>query len=146
MQLKSTSTATTPHKSNLSFSLQQKDPTMSSTQTPQTLTTTCHCATIKITFPYPTQPLTECLCSICRRYAGLWTYVAPQDVKIEGGPTDVYMWQDNDIEFHRCRKCGCATHSLPAHEGTRQLVTVNCRMLEKEALGKLEIVRINETN
>ncbi|KAH7413113.1 Mss4-like protein [Cadophora sp. MPI-SDFR-AT-0126] len=109
------------------------------TSTPATLTATCHCAAITLTFPVPTKPLVECHCSICRRYSVLWAQFPSSDVQITG-TTQFYVWGDKDLEFHRCKVCGCVTHWMP-REGLREehaVVSVNCRMLEVRELEGLE--------
>jgi hypothetical protein len=103
-----------------------------------TLTANCHCKAVRLTFPSPAKPLNECLCSICRRYGALWAYFDQEEVQIEGGPTEFYVWGDKGIEFHRCKKCGCMTHWEPADK-TGKRIGVNCRMLEREDVEKLEV-------
>jgi hypothetical protein len=103
-----------------------------------TLTANCHCKAVRLTFPLPEKALNECLCSICRRYGVLWAYYQPEEVQIEGEPTEFYIWGDKDIQFHRCKKCGCVTHWAPADK-KHEIISVNCRMLEKEDLEKFEV-------
>ena len=59
----------------------------------------------------PTQ-LTECNCSICRRYGPLWAYYPPDEVRILVGADgeQCYVWGDGELEFVRCARCGCITH------------------------------------
>ena len=38
------------------------------------LIATCHCAAVKVEVPRRPRRLTECNCSICRRYGTLWAY------------------------------------------------------------------------
>ncbi|CZT42148.1 uncharacterized protein RSE6_02001 [Rhynchosporium secalis] len=55
--------------------------------------------------------------------------------KIDTG-TDFYVWGDKDLQFHRCRKCGCVMYWMP-REGLREehkLVSVNMRMVEEKIL------------
>ncbi|KAH7370540.1 Mss4-like protein [Rhexocercosporidium sp. MPI-PUGE-AT-0058] len=108
--------------------------------TPKTLIATCHCKAITLTFPLPTKPLVECHCSICRRYSVLWAQFPSLDVHITG-ETEFYVWGDKDLQFHRCKVCGCVTHWMP-REGLREehgIVSVNCRMLEVGELEGLEV-------
>ena len=102
------------------------------------LTATCHCKAIRLTFPTPNEPLNECLCTICRRYGGLWAYFTPDEARIEGQSTDTYIWNDRVVEFHRCQKCGCMSHWLPTDMAFQRL-GINCRMLERADLEKLGI-------
>ncbi|KAH6717932.1 Mss4-like protein [Leptodontidium sp. MPI-SDFR-AT-0119] len=112
----------------------------SPTPTSRTLSATCHCSAITLTFPIPTKPLVECHCSICRRYSVLWAQFPSSDVQITG-ETEFYVWGDKDLQFHRCKACGCVTHWMP-REGLREehgVVSVNCRMLEMVELEGLEV-------
>jgi hypothetical protein len=60
-------------------------------------------------------------------------------VQLEGD-TDFYVWGEKEIQFHRCKNCGCVTHWKPADpKRERDMFSVNCRILEVEDLGKFEI-------
>ncbi|MDO8323802.1 MAG: hypothetical protein Q7T23_12775 [Phenylobacterium sp.] len=50
---------------------------------------TCHCAAVRLTCEAAPTEVTECTCSICRRYGVLWAYYEPAQVQIEGGVTEV---------------------------------------------------------
>ncbi|EGN96356.1 hypothetical protein SERLA73DRAFT_186072 [Serpula lacrymans var. lacrymans S7.3] len=110
------------------------------------LTATCHCKAIRIVFPPPTEPLNECLCSICRRYGALWAYYPVKDVQIIRDQADVtdpdgiYLWGDKMCEFHRCAKCGCVTH-WEATDKSYPKMGVNARMLERVDLEALETLK-----
>lgn len=104
-----------------------------------TVSSTCHCKSVRLTFPRPTDPVNECLCSICRRYGALWAYYKPSEVQmqIEGHETETYIWGPGETIFHRCGGCGCVTHWTAADKD--KLVTgVNCRLLEREEFEKLK--------
>ena len=103
---------------------------------PTSVTATCHCKAIKLTFPTPTEKLNECHCTICRRYGALWAYYNPKVVHIEGPKTDTYQCNGKNHDFHRCPNCGCVTHWAEADENATKM-GVNCNMLEKEELRKL---------
>lgn len=117
----------------------------SSTTSPPSATVTsyCHCTAISLTFPTPTVPLNSCICSICSRYSALWAYYLPSEVTItpSSGATDLYTWKDKDMEFHRCKTCGCVTHWQPADMVAHQTIAVNCRMLERSVLDGMEVRR-----
>src|SRR3954462_5484760 len=99
----------------------------------------CHCKTVQLTFPTPQKALTECHCSICHRYGVLWSAFPPEEVKIEG-KTEFYVWGDKNIQFHRCKSCGCVTHWEPVDK-VHKIISVNCRMLEREDLERFEVRR-----
>ena len=107
------------------------------------ITATCHCGACAIILAQAPATVTDCNCSICRRYGVLWAYHAPGDVDLSAmGATDVYMWDDRAIEFHRCRQCGCLTHWSPVDRSLGRM-GVNARLLPLETLETLRIRRLD---
>src|SRR5687768_7307944 len=41
----------------------------------------CHCGTIRLAIDGAPEEVTECNCSICRRYGVLWAYYSPKQVR-----------------------------------------------------------------
>src|ERR1700722_11452661 len=95
------------------------------------VTASCHCGAIRLQVEAAPETVTDCNCSICRRYGVLWAYYPPQQVEIlaASGATDIYMWDDRSIEFHRCKTCGCVTH-WAAVDRTRNRMGVNARLMD----------------
>lgn len=95
----------------------------------------CHCGRVKLHVPEAPGIVTDCNCSICRRYGVLWAYYSPAQVRIVvgGDSTDAYMWNDRSIEFHRCRNCGCVTHWAPVDKSSDRM-GVNARLMPPEVL------------
>lgn len=108
----------------------------------QMLRATCHCGTIAISIPHAPEKVTNCNCSICRRYGTLWGYFDQPDVLIEApeGKTQEYARGDKSIAFVRCSECGCVTHWRPL-PGRRksQRMGVNIRIFQPEAIGPVRI-------
>ena len=95
----------------------------------------CHCGAVKLEIQVAPAEVTECNCSICRRYGALWAYYSPAIVRIvaTGTATDFYLWGDKSIEFHRCRNCGCVTHWVAAAQPADRM-GVNARLMTPEVL------------
>jgi hypothetical protein len=95
----------------------------------------CHCSRVRIELNEPPATVNECSCSICRRYGTLWAYYSPRLVKVfpASGATDVYLWGERRLEFHRCKDCGCITHWAPVDKGFDRM-GVNARLMPPEAL------------
>jgi hypothetical protein len=93
----------------------------------------CHCGAVHVAVATAPETVTSCQCSICRRYGTLWAYYSPKHVRIAppDGATDIYMWGDRDLEFHRCKVCGCVTH-WAAVDRTHDRMGVNARLLPPE--------------
>jgi hypothetical protein len=108
------------------------------------LPSTCHCGRVKLEIARAPETVTDCNCSICRRYGVLWAYYDPADVRIaEGkGETDIYMWDDRAIEFHRCKVCGCVTHWAPVDKSARRM-GVNARLMAPEVLAAARVRRLD---
>lgn len=100
----------------------------------------CHCGAIRFAVATAPEDLNDCGCSICRRYGALWAYYPPTEVVFapDSGPTDIYMWGDHDLEFHRCRACGGLTHWAPADRAYPRM-GVNFRMTAPEVLEAIPV-------
>lgn len=98
----------------------------------------CHCGSVRLKVNQAPQEVTDCNCSICRRYGALWAYYSPGDVQVTGGATDVYLWGRKTNEFHRCRHCGCVTHWSKADK-TGEHMGVNARLLAPEVLARARV-------
>lgn len=101
-------------------------------------TATCHCGAVRLEVMRTPRTLTECNCSICRRYGTLWAYYKASAVQVSGATT-TYRWGDGRLEFHRCKVCGCVTH----HERTRKrrdsTVGVNARNFDPAIVAKARV-------
>jgi hypothetical protein len=108
------------------------------------LTGSCHCGAIRITLPRRPRQLTDCNCSICRRYGALWAYFLAPSVRVEHarGATEWYAWGERSLRFHRCARCGCLTHYTRAHRPDA-MMGVNSRMFDAEALEGIRIRRLD---
>jgi hypothetical protein len=102
----------------------------------------CHCGAVKLEIDSAPETVTDCNCSICRRYGVLWAYYSPRQVRIAAATTDIYMWDDRAIEFHRCRNCGCITHWAPVDKGIDRM-GVNARLMAPDVLARARIRRLD---
>lgn len=104
----------------------------------------CHCGAVKLEIARAPETVTDCNCSICRRYGTLCAYYSPKDVRIVAAEdqTDIYMWGDRSIEFHRCRICGCVTHWAPVDK-TLDRMGVNARLMPPEILANARVRRFD---
>lgn len=100
----------------------------------------CHCGAVTLALSASPTEVTQCNCSLCRRYGVLWAYYPAADVMISPNPpaTDRYAWNGRHVDFHRCRTCGCLTHWTPRESG-RQKRGVNARLLPPEVLAAAKV-------
>ena len=98
----------------------------------------CHCGTVNLEILSAPEEVTDCNCSICRRYGVLWAYYSPAHVHIIAteGATQGYRWGDKSIGFHRCQNCGCVTH-WAAVDKNRDRMGVNAQLMTPEILAAL---------
>ena len=109
------------------------------------LTGSCHCGAVRVEVPRRPRTLTNCNCSICRRYGVLWAYYKPAAVHVvcEPGATSGYSWGRKNIRFVRCDRCGCVTHYERPNASPERSIGVNARMFEPEELGPVRIRRLD---
>ncbi len=97
----------------------------------------CHCGAVRLEIAEAPTEVTECNCSICRRSGMLCAYYSPTRVRVLGS-TDVYMWGDRSIEFHRCETCGCFTH-WAAVDRELDRMGVNARLMDPTVLAAARV-------
>jgi hypothetical protein len=88
----------------------------------------CHCGAVIVEVPGAPAEVTDCNCSLCRRYGVLWAYWPRERVAVIGR-TDTYAWGRRALAFHRCASCGCVTHWEGLLPAIRK-VGVNARLLD----------------
>lgn len=104
------------------------------------LTATCHCNAVKVEVPREPEMLTECNCSICRRYGVLWAYYKDSEVTLTAAPgaTDEYVWGEKTQKFIRCRHCGCVMQWKKFAVDADTNTGVNARNFEPSIVEKTE--------
>ena len=104
-------------------------------------TASCHCGAVRIRLQQLPGSVTQCTCSICRRYAALWAYCTREtaEIRCEAGATTPYVWNDRVIEFHHCNTCGCLTHYEDVDRGPDGRVAVNARMLDPDDIAGIPV-------
>src|SRR6185312_12358759 len=102
----------------------------------------CHCGAVRLTIAAAPAEVTDCNCSICRRYGVLWAYYRPAEVSVPPTVTDTYLWDDRSIAFHRCRTCGCVTHWAPQGPASDRM-GVNARLMDLAVLARARVRRLD---
>jgi len=104
----------------------------------------CHCGAITLDIAEPPAEVTECNCSICRRYGALWAYYPREQVAVHpGGPSTPYMWGDCVLSFHHCDRCGCVTH-WSMMDPARNKIAINARLLKPEVLRQARLRHLDK--
>jgi hypothetical protein len=100
----------------------------------------CHCGAVQIEMDSLPGTLTQCTCSICRRYGALWAYCTRRSARVTSGRgAGAYVWGDKLIEFYHCSHCGCLTHYESVEKLEDSRLAVNARMLPAAAIAGLRI-------
>ena len=109
------------------------------------LTATCHCGAVRVTVPRKPRTVTDCNCSICRRYGVLWAYYKASTVRVEAKPkpTRAYSWGRKALRFVRCATCGCVMcwQRITPHPENR--TGVNARNFVPEVLRSIRVVPLD---
>lgn len=75
-------------------------------------TASCHCGVVTLELQRKPRKMTQCNCSLCRRYGAIWAYFQRRSIMVftHDGALEAYSWRDQRFEFYRCATCGCVTH------------------------------------
>lgn len=96
--------------------------------------TTCHCTAVSIEMDRPIRQMTECNCSICRRYGALWAYQQRKAIRVFDTDKCLqsYRWGKESIEYFHCTRCGCVTHyeQTDKREDGSDMSAVNMRLID----------------
>ena len=102
------------------------------------LTASCHCGAIRLEVSRTPRTLTDCNCSVCRRYGALWAYYTRRSVRVEAAPDALvaYACGDRSLDFlvlWRSRR----------ERGDDTRVAVNARMLDPGMIAGARIRRLD---
>ena len=105
------------------------------------LTAICHCGAVQVEVPRKPRSLTNCNCSICRRYGTLWAYYKASEVRVRAarGATKKYSWGEKSLWFVRCSTCGCITHWERVHPKKTSKMGVNARNFSLNAVRSVRV-------
>ena len=101
-------------------------------------TASCHCASVTLEMQRKPRKLTQCNCSLCRRYGALWAYFQRKSIRIraEANVLEAYTWGDGRFEFFHCAQCGCVTHyeRTAKREDASDMGAINLRNIDDPAI------------
>ena len=105
------------------------------------LSATCHCGAVTVEIPRRPRRMTNCNCSICRRYGVLWSYYKDAAVTLTAAPgaTDDYSWGDKRLRFIRCATCGCVMQWRLVNASPASRTGVNMRNFDPAVVGPARI-------
>jgi hypothetical protein len=101
------------------------------------LTVSCHCGKVRLEMRRKPRALTQCNCSICRRYGALWAYYRRSSVRVVAAKNALITYRWNETrEFKHCKACGFVTHyeqRVKRRDGS-DTVAVNMRGVDQPEL------------
>ena len=105
----------------------------------------CHCGAVTLEVKRAPRSITDCNCSICRRYGALWAYYNESTVRVRSvrGALMRYAWGRKKIVFNRCAHCGCVTHHQRARKTATSTVGVNARLFAPEIVAKARVRKLD---
>lgn len=109
------------------------------------LTATCHCGAVRVEVPRKPRTLTDCNCSICRRYGTLWAYYRADQVKVIAAPkaTESYLFGGKIRRFVRCANCGCIMCWQRVVPRKVTYTGVNARNFDPPIVGSVRVRRLD---
>ncbi len=108
----------------------------------------CHCGAVQIEVDALPRSLTQCTCSICRRYGALWAYRTRKTARVvsESECENKYMWNKKLIEFYHCNTCGCLTRYESVEKSENSRIAVNARMMAPEDIENINVRTFDGAN
>jgi hypothetical protein len=100
----------------------------------------CLCAAVRVAVARRPRSVTQCNCSVCRRYGTLWAYYRRAAVTItapRGGLTS-FSVKKGGLRFVRCTTCGCVVSWERRREPDARM-GVNARLLDHAAIAEVPI-------
>lgn len=108
-------------------------------------TASCHCGAVRIHVRRTPRTVTQCNCSLCRRYGAVWAYCAARSVTIEApaGGLERYSWRRRVRAYFRCSTCGCVTHYKYLKKWGQGTIGVNATQFEPGILKDARLRRLD---
>jgi hypothetical protein len=105
------------------------------------LRASCQCGAVVLEAARKPRSLTQCNCSICRRYGALWAYYTRKTARLVEGrrASSFYSWRNHRIEFYHCKVCGCVTHYERAQKTPDSTFAINARTMDPRDVARIKI-------
>jgi hypothetical protein len=102
---------------------------------------TCLCKVVQLGVARRPRQVTQCNCSVCRRYGTLWAYYRRAAVSISAprGALEDYSVRAGGLRFVRCRSCGCVICWDGRGKGRDQRMGVNMRLFDHALMAAVPI-------
>src|SRR4051812_1827664 len=102
---------------------------------------TCLCQAVRLGVARLPRKVTQCNCSVCRRYGTLWAYYKRSAVSITAsrGALENYAVRPGGLKFVRCRSCGCVVCWDGGGKDPDQRMGINTRLLDHARMAEVSV-------
>lgn len=103
---------------------------------------TCLCEAVKLGVTRVPRQVTQCNCTVCRKYGTLWAYYKRSAVSIvapRGALAHFKRRPRGRLRFLRCTTCGCVIQWDWPHAGAEQRIGVNARLFDHAKMANAPI-------
>ena len=99
------------------------------------------CGKVQVGVAQRPRQVTQCNCSVCRRYGTLWAYYRRSAVSIVAprGGLESYSVRARGLKFVRCRSCGCVIYWDAPGKGRDQRMGINTRLLDHAVMADVPV-------
>jgi hypothetical protein len=98
---------------------------------------TCLCGAVHVTVARKPHHVTQCNCTVCRKYGTLWAYYRRRAIEISGKRAS-FSRRRGGLRFTRCVTCGCVV-SWERERGPEARMAVNARLLDHAVIATVPI-------
>lgn len=102
---------------------------------------TCLCKAVQLGVARRPRQVTQCNCSVCRRYGTLWAYYPGSAVSITAprGALEDYAVRAGGLKFVRCRSCGCVIRWVRPGAGRDLRMGINMRLFDHALMADVPV-------
>jgi hypothetical protein len=102
---------------------------------------TCLCKAVELGAARLPRQVTQCNCSVCRRYGTLWAYYRRSAVSITAprGALEDYSGRAGGLRFVRCRSCGCVVCWDGRGKDPDRRVGINMRLFDHALMAAVPV-------
>ena len=102
---------------------------------------TCLCGAVKLGAARMPRQVTQCNCSVCRKYGTLWAYFRMPAVAVVAprGALAQFSRRKGGLQFVRCATCGCMICWKRPGKDRDRWMGINSRLLDHEKMANVPI-------
>lgn len=101
----------------------------------------CLCEAVQLGAARMPRQVTQCNCSVCRRYGTLWAYYPRSAVSITAarGELEEFGRRPRGLKFVRCRTCGCVVCWDGRSKEPDRRIGINMRLFDHAVMAAVPV-------